>query len=103
MAAADKKEKEFPTRKEGKIVFTETVTYRYWSEQDKRFNNPIKNVNAVRWTSPDGDKQFALRAPDTNGKPPLKSEIEDADGFVYVITKVAKGDTENICYVARKP
>ena len=102
-ATADppKTEKEFVEKVTGKKpAYDEKVTYRHWDPYRKAFNNPQRNVTSFR-ALVDGKRTIFLTNI-TGQKPPAGSQIEDADGNVYVVTAAThSGATQYGCTVVK--
>ena len=91
-----------------KSSFTEKVTFRYWSEEHKLFRDSAPlGVDARRILDKQTGKvvRFYLssRGRAESGLPPPKSEIVDADGVTWVITKATSGESRAICDVVKRP
>jgi hypothetical protein len=88
---------------EGIGVREERVTFRSWSESDKRFNKPIEEVDASRIDRRSGGTTFLLSSKQmTDGRPPAKSEIIDKDGCVWVVGSVEESGGGYACSVRKK-
>lgn len=95
-------EVEAQEKKELVAPYKEFVTVRKWSENDKRFQNPHKDVMAYK-VEVKGFTIIYLRSADSPGRPEPKSEIIMADGTVYVIDKAEGGQPTRSCFVTKKP
>ncbi|MDY3551053.1 hypothetical protein R5W24_000126 [Gemmata sp. JC717] len=90
--AADAQDKKERKKAPLQDPYTEYVTVkRYAGQKSFEFNNPQVHVHAYRTTSKDGKQQFTLpvrgEGAFVGGTPPLKSQIIDKDGDVWVVVK----------------
>lgn len=100
--AANEGQEKKEEKKEPKDPYKEFVTVRRWTNNDKKFENAHKDVMAFR-RDIKGSLVIALRAADTaGGVPEAKTEIIDAEGNVYIITKVSGNVPRYDCYVTKK-
>lgn len=91
------------TKNEGIGVREERVTFRAWSEQDKRFRKPVERVDARRIDRKSGGTTFVLSVKQvTGGLPAAGSEITDKDGTVWVVGAVEEGECDYSCSVRKK-
>lgn len=90
--------------KEPKAPYKEFVTVKRWGEAGKKFQDPHKDVMAFRRLEKGEVITIFIRSADTaGGTPEPKTEIVDADGNVFVVTKVFGGPPEYACRVTKKP
>jgi hypothetical protein len=91
------------TKNEGIGAREERVTFRAWSEKDKRFGDPVERVEARRIDRSSGGTTFVLSGTQvTGGRPPAGSEITDKDGAVWVVGAVEESDGAYSCSVRKK-
>ena len=90
------------TKNEGIGTREERVTFRAWSEKDKRFHKPVEQVDARRIDRRSGGTTFVLGKQETGGRPPANSEITDKDGTVWVVGAVEESDRDYSCSVRKK-
>jgi hypothetical protein len=91
------------TKNEGIGAREERVTFRAWSEKDKRFDTPVERVDARRIDRRSGGTTFVLGGKQVpGGRPPADSEITDGDGTVWVVGAVEEGDGTYSCSVRKK-
>lgn len=86
--------------------YTTTVTYREWVKGQKMFLKPIEGIAAYPAKSKDAQDKWVLKRNDVPRIITPDSEITDADGKVWVVTKVTGGGTggdDHILYVKPKP
>ena len=90
-------------KNEGIGVREERVTFRAWSEKDKRFDKPIEEVDARRVDRRSSGTTFVLSGKQvTGGRPLAGSEIIDKDGTVWVVGAVEESDRDYSCSVRKK-
>jgi len=90
-------------KNEGIGAREERVTFRAWSEKDKRFDKPVEQVDARRIDRRSGGTTFVLGGKQvTGGRPPANSEITDKDGTIWVVGAVEKSDRDYSCSVRKK-
>jgi hypothetical protein len=91
------------TKNEGIGARAERVTFRAWSEKDKRFDDPVERVDARRIDRRSGGTTFVLSGKQvTGGRPARGSEIIDRDGTVWVVGAVEESGRDYSCSVRKK-
>lgn len=89
--ATSQEKKDEPKKVPLESPFTEYVTVRPWDKQGKKFNNPHKGLPAYLAEVPKGTPGIVLQhGNDLNPG----SEIEQADGTIWIIIKAHRGDGE---------
>lgn len=106
LTADDKKEKEFPPLPKGAHVFSEKVIVRWWNEEAAKHIKTKDGISAFRFAAKvkgQDTKCFYLKQQDAGAvKLAPKSEIEDADGNIYVVTGSPSSAEDVLVYVVAK-